>query len=188
MRIAVKDTVLLAGGPLMNGTSVLTGYVPDLDAEIVTRMLDAGASIVGKTTCEAYCFWGGRHTSATGPVRKPHDPARSAGGSSSGSVVVATTGEVDAAIGCDQGGLLHLPASFSGMVGMKLTRGLVPYTGILGMNTSIDHAGPLTVNVRENAQLLEVLAGRTGLTLASGVSHLGKPVFSKPWKAAISPA
>lgn len=163
MRIAVKDNLLLAGVPLMNGTSVLEGYVPDVDAEIVTRMLDAGASIVGKTTCEAYCFSGGSHTSATGPVRNPHDLSRSAGGSSSGSAVVVATGEVDAAIGCDQGGSIRMPASFSGIVGMKPTWGLVPYTGILGMNPSIDHAGPMTANVRENARLLEVLAGSDGV-------------------------
>ena len=163
MQVAVKDNLLLAGVPLMNGTSILEGYVPDVDAEIVTRMLDAGASIVGKTTCEAYCFSGGSHTSATGPVRNPHDPTRSAGGSSSGSAVVVATGEVDAAIGCDQGGSIRMPASFSGIVGMKPTWGLVPYSGILGMNPNIDHAGPMTANVRENARLLEVLAGPDGM-------------------------
>ncbi|NKC01463.1 MAG: amidase [Pseudomonadales bacterium] len=162
MRVAVKDNLLLAGVPLMNGTSILEGYEPQEDAEIVTRMLAEGATIVGKTVCEAYCFSGGSHTSATGPVLNPHNPEHSAGGSSSGSGVVVATGEVDAAIGCDQGGSIRMPASFCGIVGMKPTWGLIPYTGILGMNPNIDHTGPMTATVAENARLLEVLAGRDG--------------------------
>ncbi len=162
MRIAVKDNLLLAGVPLMNGTPILEGYVPAEDAEIVTRMLDEGATIVGKTVCEAYCFSGGSHTSAPRPVSNPHNPAHAAGGSSSGSGVVVATGEVDAAIGCDQGGSIRMPSSFCGIVGMKPTWGLIPYTGILGMNPNIDHTGPMTANVADNARLLEVLAGPDG--------------------------
>jgi len=161
--VAVKDNLLLAGVPLMNGTSVLEGYVPEVDSEIITRMLNAGATIVGKTVCEAYCFSGGSHTSASGPVLNPHDNTRSAGGSSSGSGAVVANGEVDMAIGCDQGGSIRMPASFCGIVGMKPTHGLVPYTGILGMNPNIDHTGPMTATVADNALLLEVLAGPDGI-------------------------
>jgi len=142
--VAVKDNVLVAGLPLQNGTSILEGYVPPVDATIVERILDAGATIVGKTVCEAYCFSGGSHTSATGPVRNPHDATRSAGGSSSGSGAVVAAHEVDMAIGCDQGGSIRIPASFCGICGMKPTHGLVPYTGILGMDPTIDHTGPMS--------------------------------------------
>jgi amidase len=161
--VALKDNVLLAGVPLMNGTSILEGYVPPVDATIVTRMLDAGAHIVGKAVCEAYCFSGGSHTSATGPVRNPHDPRRSAGGSSSGSAALVAAGEVDLAIGCDQGGSIRMPSSFCGIYGMKPTHGLVPYTGILGIDPTLDHAGPMTSSVHDNALLLEVIAGADGL-------------------------
>ena len=161
--VGVKDNLLLAGVPLMNGTSVLEGYTPDVDAEIITRMLNAGATIAGKTVCEAYCLSGNSHTSATGPVLNPHDNSRSAGGSSSGSGAAVAAGEVDMAIGCDQGGSIRMPASFCGIVGLKPTYGLVPYTGILGMNPNIDHTGPMTVNVTDNAVLLEVLAGADGI-------------------------
>jgi amidase len=160
--IALKDTVLLAGVPLMGGSQVLEGYVPDRDAEIVTRLLGAGATITGKSVCEAYCFSGGSHTSDTGPVRNPHNPDHTSGGSSSGSGALVAAGEVDMAIGCDQGGSIRVPSSYCGLVGMKPTYGLVPYTGILGMNPNIDHAGPMTVSVRDNALLLEVLAGADG--------------------------
>ena len=79
---------------MMNGASTLEGYVPDIDATIVTRILDAGGTIVGKTHCEYFCFSGGSHTSASGPVHNPHDMGYSAGGSSSGSAGVVATGEV----------------------------------------------------------------------------------------------
>jgi amidase len=161
--VAVKDTVSLAGVPTMCGTSILEGYTPTEDAEIVTRMLDAGATITGKTVCEAYCFSGGSHTSATGPVHNPYNPDHTTGGSSSGSGAAVAAGDVDMAIGCDQGGSIRVPSSYCGLVGMKPTYGLVPYTGILGMNPNIDHTGPMTRNVADNALLLEVLAGADGV-------------------------
>ena len=73
---------------MMNGASTLEGYVPDVDATVVTRILDAGGTIVGKTVCEYFCFSGGSHTSAPAPVHNPHRMGYSAGGSSSGSGVV----------------------------------------------------------------------------------------------------
>src|SRR5262249_19794325 len=79
--IPIKDNVCVAGIPMMNGSNVLEGYVPDVDATIVTRILDAGGEIIGKAVCEHLCFSGGSHTSDTGPVLNPHDPKRSAGGS-----------------------------------------------------------------------------------------------------------
>ena len=83
--VALKDNVCLAGVPMMNGASTLKGYTPDLDATIVTRLLDAGATIAGKAHCEYVCLSGGSHTNATGPVHNPHKHGYSAGGSSSGS-------------------------------------------------------------------------------------------------------
>jgi amidase len=75
-RIAIKDNVCVAGLPMMNGTAVLEGYVPETDATIVTRILDSGGEISGKAVCESLCFSGGSHTSDTGPVLNPHDHSR----------------------------------------------------------------------------------------------------------------
>ncbi len=161
-RVAVKDNVMVAGVPMMNGASTLEGYIPDFDASVVTRMLDAGAEIIGKTHCEYFCLSGGSHTNATGPVHNPHKMGYSAGGSSSGSAVVVALGEADMAIGCDQGGSIRMPASFSGICGMKPTWGLVPYTGIMPIEIFVDHAGPMTATVADNALLLEVIAGDDG--------------------------
>ncbi len=161
--IAVKDNVMVAEVPLLNGTRILEGYVPAMDATVVTRILDAGGSIVGKSACEAYCLSGGSHTSETGPVHNPHRHGYSAGGSSSGSAALVAAGEVDLAIGCDQAGSIRIPSSWCGAYGMKPTHGLVPYTGILGMDPTIDYAGPITASVEDNALFLEILAGADGL-------------------------
>src|SRR6185437_6210496 len=161
-RVALKDNIMLAGVPIMNGASTLEGFMPDFDATIVTRILDAGAEIIGKTHCEYFCLSGGSHTNATGAVHNPHKMGYSAGGSSSGSAVVVALGEADMAIGGDQGGSIRMPASFSGIYGMKPTWGLVPYTGIMPIEIFVDHTGPMTATVADNALLLEVIAGDDG--------------------------
>jgi amidase len=161
--IAVKDNICLAGVPMMNGASTLEGYVPNVDATVVTRILDAGGTIVGKAHCEYFCFSGGSHTSAAGPVHNPHRMGYSAGGSSSGSAALVAAGEVNMALGGDQGGSIRIPSSFCGIYGMKPTHGLVPYTGIMPIELTLDHVGPMTSTVADNALLLEVIAGADGI-------------------------
>jgi amidase len=162
-RVVVKDCVCVAGVPMMNGSSTFEGYVPEIDATVVTRILDAGGTIVGKAANEDYCYSGGSHTNARGPVDNPHRAGFTAGGSSSGSAALVGGGVVDMAIGTDQGGSVRQPASCCGVVGMKATFGLVPCTGNLGMEYSLDHVGPLTRSVADNALLLETIAGSDGL-------------------------
>ena len=161
--VALKDNVCLAGVPMMNGASTLKGYTPDVDATIVTRLLDAGATITGKAHCEYFCLSGGSHTNATGPVVNPHKPGYSAGGSSSGSGALVANGDVDMAIGGDQGGSIRMPSAYCGCYGMKPTHGLVPYTGVMPIETTIDHTGPMTRSVRDNAAMLQAIAGADGL-------------------------
>ena len=160
--IVLKDNVMLAGVPMMNGASTLEGYMPEVDATIVTRILDAGGTILGKAHCEYFCLSGGSHTNATGSVHNPHKRDFSAGGSSSGSAVLVALGEADMAIGGDQGGSIRMPSSFCGTYGMKPTHGLVPYTGIMPIEIYVDHTGPITATVKDNALLLEVIAGADG--------------------------
>ncbi len=162
-RVVLKDNIMLAGVPMMNGASTLEGYVPDVDATIATRILDAGGEIVGKAHCEYFCLSGGSHTNALGPVHNPHRMGYSAGGSSSGCGALVGNGEVDMAMGGDQGGSVRIPASYCSIVGLKPTHGLVPYTGIMPIELTLDHTGPMTANVSDNALLLEVVAGADGL-------------------------
>ncbi len=162
-RIVLKDNVCLAGVPMMNGSSIMEGYTPEIDATVVTRILDAGGIIVGKAHCEYFCLSGGSHTGAQGPVHNPWKHGYMAGGSSSGSAALVAAGEADMAIACDQGGSIRIPSSMCGVYGMKPTHGLVPYTGIMPIERTIDHVGPVTDNVTDNALFLEVLAGPDGL-------------------------
>ncbi|OZF31266.1 amidase [Rhodococcus sp. 14-2496-1d] len=161
-RVAIKDNVAVAGVPMMNGSRTLEGFVPTRDATVVTRLLAAGAEIAGKSVCEDLCFSGSSFTSASGPVRNPWDPSREAGGSSSGSGALVALGEVDMAIGGDQGGSIRIPASFCGVVGHKPTFGLVPYTGAFPIERTIDHVGPIARTVADAALMLSVIAGTDG--------------------------
>jgi len=161
--IAIKDNVCVAGVPMMNGTAVLEGYIPEVDATVVTRILDEGGEIAGKAVCESLCFSGSSFTSDTGSVRNPHDESRAAGGSSSGSAALVAGEIVDMATGGDQGGSIRIPASWCGIVGLKPTHGLVPYTGIFPIELTLDHTGPMARSVADVALLLEVIAGTDGL-------------------------
>ena len=162
-QVVLKDTICLAGVPMMDGSSTLEGYVPDLDATVVTRILDAGGEIVGKANCEWFCYSAGSNTNAHGPTLNPHRRTHTSGGSSSGCAAIVGSGEVAMALGGDQGGSIRTPAAFSGLYGMKATHGLVPYTGIFPTEHTVDHVGPMTSSVADNALLLEVVAGADGL-------------------------
>ena len=157
-KVAVKDNIFVADLPLTNGSDVLADFVADFDATVVDRLLNAGAEIVGKSACEYMCLSGGSATSTAGIVQNPRKPGYSTGGSSSGSAALVAAGEVDMALGTDQGGSVRIPASWTGVVGMKATRGVVPFSGGVPIEASIEYIGPLTGNVADNAQFLEVMA------------------------------
>ena len=158
-KIAIKDNVCVAGMPMMNGSDVLEGYVPDVDATVVTRILDAGGEIAGKAVCESFCLSGGSHMADTGPTHNPRKRGYSSGGSSSGSAALVGGEEVDLAIGADQAGSIRVPSSWCGIFGLKPTFGLVPYTGASSLEYTIDHLGPMARTAADAALLLDVIAG-----------------------------
>jgi amidase len=174
LRVAIKDNVCVAGVPMDNGSSLLQGYVPDRDATVVTRLLDAGAEIAGKAVCEDSCLAASSDTAITGPVLNPWDTEHCTGGSSSGCGALLAAGGVDLAVGADQGGSIRMPAGWCGVVGLKPTYGLVPYTGAVSMDIPIDHLGPMARTTREIAVLLEVLAGPDGLDPRQPPSLVGQ--------------
>lgn len=162
-RVAVKDNVAVAGLPMRNGTPVMEGYVPREDATVVTRVLDAGGELVGKTAVPGLCWDGAGVTCYPEPQpSNPYDAARLPGASSAGNAVVLVDGQADVAIGGDQGGSVRLPASWSGCCGLKPTHGLVPYTGAFPIEATVDHIGPMARTVADCARLLEVMAGEDG--------------------------
>lgn len=160
--VAIKDNIAVAGIPMMNGSRAVEGFIPSRDATVVERLLEAGAIVAGKSVCEDLCCSGSSFTSACGPVHNPWDPTREAGGSSSGSAALVAAGEVELALGGDQGGSVRIPAALCGIVGHKPTHGLVPYTGAFPIERTIDHLGPMTRTVGDAALMLTVLAGSDG--------------------------
>lgn len=102
--IVLKDNISVKDVPSLLGTEFITGFVPDLDATVVTRILQAGGHITGKAVCENLCHSATSHSAGTGKVDNPFAIGYSAGGSSSGSGVLVALGEADMSIGADQGG------------------------------------------------------------------------------------
>jgi amidase len=162
-RVGVKDSVCVAGIPASGGSSVLKGHVAATDATIVARMLDAGAEIVATLNMDDFALSGDGRTSFYGPARNPHNPEYCTGGSSCGSGAALYYDDIDLTIGTDQGGSIRIPASWSGVVGIKPTYGLVPYTGVMSIDPSLDHVGTMARSVSDVALLLEVLAGKDPL-------------------------
>ena len=163
-KVGLKDHVRVAGIPMMNSSSVMEGYVPPEDATIVTRLLDAGAEIIGKAVNGSHCFDAIGLSIYPGP--QPINPVTGkhcAGGSSNGSAVVVANGDADITMGGDQGGSIRIPASWCGVVGHKPSFGLVPHTGLAGLDHSIDYTGPLAKTVRDCALALQAVAGPDGL-------------------------
>ncbi|XP_076442330.1 urethanase-like [Babylonia areolata] len=156
---AIKDNTAVAGVPMRNGSKLLENYTPEFDATVVSRILDAGGRILGKSGVEDLCFSGSSITNTDAPVRNAHDQSCIAGGSSSGSAVLVALGEVDMALGGDQGGSIRIPSSYNGLVGLKATWGLVPYTGASNIEPTVDHLGPMAKTVADCALMLEVIAG-----------------------------
>lgn len=161
--LAIKDNASVFGMPLLNGSRLMEGYIPDTDASVVTRILDEGGRIVAKSVCDNFCFAATGHTPDSGPVRNPRNPDYLASGSSGGSAALVASGFCDMALGGDQGGSIRMPASWCGVVGLKPTYGLVPYTGLFPIEPTLDHAGPITKTVADCALLLEVIQGKDGL-------------------------
>lgn len=157
--IVLKDLISVAGMPLTGASRHLDGYVAEEDAPLVTRILEAGGRIVAFTNMEGMAFGGGGESGCFGASRNPFDQTRSTSGSSGGSAAALFYDGIDIAFGTDQGGSIRQPAAWCGVVGLKPTHGLVPYTGILSHDPTIDHVGPMARTTAEVAAALEAVAG-----------------------------
>ncbi len=159
MRAGIKDTISVAGLPMMNASRHLEGFVADVDATAVTRLLDAGATILGKTTVNDGVGGAIEGNDVFATVRNPRRPSHAPGGSSNGSAAALAAGDIELALGGDQGGSIRIPAAWSGVVGLKPTYGLVPYTGVVTVEMTLDHIGPMATSVLDTARMLSAIAG-----------------------------
>ena len=168
--VAVKDNVDMAGELTSHGTAA-HGASATADAEVVKRLRDAGAVIVGKTSMPELAMWPQFTESKTyGPTRNPWNTERSAGGSSGGSAVAVAAGMVAGALGSDGGGSIRIPAAMCGLVGIKPQRGRVPLAPDDDHWHGLTHFGPLARSVGDAALLLDVLGG-TGTELADAAAR-----------------
>jgi amidase len=151
--VSFKDHVSVAGIPQVFTSQLMEGFIPDVDATVVSRVLGEGATVVGKHMMNGFMGDYGK------PVN-PHNPDRITGGSSSGSGAALAAGEVDISFGGDQGGSIRLPAAYCGVVGLKPTFGLVSHFAVgFGAEPSVDHVGPMARTAQDVASALQAVAG-----------------------------
>lgn len=170
--VAVKDVIAVRDLEMTCGSKDFS-CVPLTDATVVSRMLDAGARLVGKANTDAFAFGPTGEFSELRDVVNPTAEDRVPGGSSSGSAASVAGGLVDAALGTDTGGSVRIPAACCGVVGIKPTHTLVPRQGFVDLAPSTDTIGPLASDVETATRVLNVIAGQHGGDPASAHTDPG---------------
>lgn len=171
--VSIKDLVDMAGTPTTSASKVPARH-PIHDAPVVANLRRAGAVIVGKTNLHEFAFGTTGDETAYGAIRNPLDPARSAGGSSSGAAAALVAGMCYGSVGSDTGGSIRIPAAACGVVGLKPTYGEVSTDAVVPLSPTLDHIGPLTLTVADAALMLRAM--RDG-----EVSELAEPAAASLW-------
>lgn len=169
--IAVKDLIDVAGYRTTMGAEQYAENVPKDDAEVVRRLRKAGAIIIGKANTHQFAYGSTGDRSYFGAVRNPRNPSKVPGGSSSGSAASVAAGLAYGSLGTDTSASIRLPAALCGIVGMKATLGLVPTQGVFPLSKTLDHVGPISTCVQDNALLLEVISGSCAGTYSSKIGQ-----------------
>lgn len=154
--VALKDNIDVAGVRTTCGSRILKGYVPTRDADVVVRLKEAGAIILGKTNMLEFAY-GNVHPDV-GQCNNPWMTTRTAGGSSSGSAAAVAAGMVPLALGTDTGGSIRIPAAYCGIIGLKPTFDRVSHRGVFPLSWSIDHVGQLGRTADDVLSLLDAVS------------------------------
>jgi aspartyl-tRNA(Asn)/glutamyl-tRNA(Gln) amidotransferase subunit A len=175
--IGVKDIIDVGGLPTTCHSKILLDNVAQQDAVVISRLRQAGAIVIGKLSTHEFAIGGPSFDLPFPPARNPWNPEHHPGGSSSGSGAGVCAGLFPAALGTDTGGSVRNPASACGIVGLKPTYGLVSRRGVFPLSFTLDHVGPLTRKVADNALMLDAIAGYDPAdpgSAASGARHFGR--------------
>lgn len=159
--VALKDIVDHAGHDTTCGSSFFR-RTATRSATVVQRLESAGAVIMGRAGLHEFAFGFSSENDWFGPVRNPLDPHTSPGGSSGGSAAAVAAGVAPVGIGTDTGGSVRVPAALCGLVGLKVTHGRVPLTGVFPLAASLDTVGPITATVADAAAVYLAMAGPDG--------------------------
>ena len=170
--IGLKDLIDTAGITTTWGTGWRRGVAATSDALVAARLADAGAVLLGKHALLEFAMGGVDHNPHFGHTRNPWSLEHFPGGSSSGAGAAVSAGLAAGGLGTDTGGSIRQPASYSGIVGLKPTNGLVPMDGIFPMSISCDTVGPMTRTVEDNALLLDGMVAEPG-RYAGALGHGG---------------
>jgi len=156
--LGVKDLFEHEGRPTTAGSSFLRDPAV-ATAPALQRLIDAGAVVMGRTGLHEFAYGFSSENDWWGPVRNPWDRTTSPGGSSGGSAAAVAAGLVHVALGTDTGGSVRVPAALCGLVGLKVTHGRVPISGVFPLAPSLDTVGPITRTVGDASAVYAVLAG-----------------------------
>ena len=160
--IGVKDIIYTKGIATECGSKVMEGFVPDFDATVVQKLDEAGAVMIGKTMPHEFAYGVNEP-----PTRSPWELNSYPGGSSTGSGVAVTVRSAFGALGTDTGGSIRIPASINNIVGLKPTYGRISAYGVIPLSWTLDHVGPMTRTVLDNALMLNATAGHDPNDLTS---------------------
>jgi aspartyl-tRNA(Asn)/glutamyl-tRNA(Gln) amidotransferase subunit A len=170
--VALKDIIYTRGVRTTMGSALYSGHVPDHSATVARKLDEAGSILIGKSNTHEFAYGPTGDRSYFGPTLNPHDAGRITGGSSGGSGAAVAANLCYGALGSDTGGSIRIPAALCGIVGMKPTFGRVSKSGVFPLSWSLDHVGPITRTVEDNALMLKVLAG-----------HDPEDLYSVDWPA-----
>lgn len=159
--IIIKDNILYKGHKASCSSKFLENYVAQYNSTVVEKMLKEGAVMLGRANMDEFAMGSSTENSAFGVTKNALDPTRVAGGSSGGSAVAVGADLCPCALGTDTGGSVRQPSSYNGVVGVKPTYGRVSRYGVVAFASSLEQVGPITHNVKDNAYMLEILAGHS---------------------------